>query len=226
MDVDDVSHVRRWVQLLGTQKATLQANSRRKGELPKDRKPLEQLVREFMVQLLGQKMMAPDMNHLIHHSFVAPPYQPSTAAFGSLQQLYIQNLRLETHHRGFYIILRSVTPAMVLTGIMAIMEDEKGDGVSLQLYQQKTNRYQIADDILQEGRLCIIKEPYYKIMNDRSYGLRVDHVSDLIWLSMDDDRIPTAWLPRIQELDVDAMLLKEDGNRAFKAGKPYEAAKM
>jgi len=64
-----------------------------------------------------------------------------------------------------------------------------------------------------------VKEPYFKVMNDGNYGLRVDHLSDVTWLSPDDERIPIGWRARISELEKTAETLKKEGNLALKAGK-------
>jgi len=74
-------------------------------------------------------------DHMIHQSWVAGPYPPSVAPFRRLKKLYLRDLQLETHHRGFYALLRVATPLVTMTAVMAIMEDEKDDGVVFQLYQ-------------------------------------------------------------------------------------------
>lgn len=48
--------------------------------------------------------------HLMRSSFVPPPYQPSVKPLEKLAQIFIKDLRLETHHRGSYLVLRSMTP--------------------------------------------------------------------------------------------------------------------
>jgi len=226
METDDVSDIREWAQLLDKQKHALQAASQQRGDLPRDRKPREQLINEFMGRRMANDIAMAQHKYQIHQSWVAPPYPPSIAAMQDLQKLFIKDLRLETHHRGYYVLLRAATPSMVMTAVMVIMEDEKGNGVRFQLYQQKADAYRTAEDVIQEGHLCILKEPYFKVQNDGGYGLRVDHVGDLIWLSVDDERVPAAWKPRISNLEIDAMQLKYEGNLALKAGKPYEAGEM
>ena len=228
MDFDDVSHIKQWFQVLGKQKAALQAANKRKGERPKDRQPLMQLVRQHMIVSIGQQMMQGTMQqrHVIHQSWVGPPYPPSKAVLEDLKKLVLKDLRLETHHRGFYVLLRAAAPSHLMTAVMTIMEDENGDGVVFQLYQQKADNYRAAEEVIQEGSLYIVKEPYFKVMNDGGYGLRVDHVSDLILLSVDDERVPAAWKPRITELEKNAMELKDEGNRVLSAGMPYKAAQM
>ncbi len=226
MDFDDNSDRREWAQLLDVQKDTLQAANQRRGEQPRDRKPREQLISDFKGRRMANNLMMAQRKHQIQQSWVAPPYPPSTAASHYLQKLFIKDLRLETHHRGYNVLLRAATPSMVMTAVMVIMEDEKGHRLPFQLFQQKTDAYRTAKDVIQEGYLCILKEPYFKVMNDGGYGLRVDHVGDIIWLSADDERVPAAWKPRISDLDIDAMQVKDEGNRALKAGKLYEASEL
>ena len=72
----------------------------------------------------------------------------------------------------------------------------------------------------------IVKEPYYKLMSDGDYGMRVDHVSDLISLSSVDDRVPSCWRAAISESRKTANELKQEGNQALIAGKMYEAAEL
>lgn len=61
---------------------------------------------------------------------------------------------------------------------MAILEDEMGDGVMLQLYQQEHRCDRKIEDTIKLNSVCVIKEPYFKVMNDggtsseRPIGLR------------------------------------------------------
>lgn len=229
MEIDDVSDDIQWMQLLQKLKGKLQAASKRKGERPKDRKSRGQLVDEHMSIYVGTKMelaVASLNQHSIHSSFIAPPYQPCVASLTELKKTWIRDLQLETHHRGFYALLKVVTPPTRMTAVMAVVEDEIGDGVTLQLYQQKDDEYRKGEEVVQVNKACIIKEPYFKVMSDGNYGLRVDHVSDIIWLPSDDDRLPFAWQSRITELEEDAESLKNEGNDALKAGKIYQAIEM
>ncbi|KAL9597818.1 MAG: hypothetical protein Q9219_004895 [cf. Caloplaca sp. 3 TL-2023] len=227
MDVEDVSNIGQWMQLLQKQQVALQAASKRQGERPKDRKSHRQLIREFMPRLISTTMM-PQMGHrhFIHQSWVGLPYPPSVAPLETLKRCYLNELRLETHHRGFYLLLRAVTPPNTMTAVMAIVEDERYDGVMFQLFQQEDDGHRQGDIMVQKHHVFIVKEPYYKIMNDGDYGLRVDHVSDVIWLSPDDERIPLDWQAGITEVNKTAVILKEEGNLALKHGKLREAAEL
>lgn len=106
-----------------------------------------------------------------------------------------------------------------MTAVMAIMQDEKNDRVVFQLYQQEDEDHQPDEEAVQIQRVCVVKEPYFKVMNDGGYSLRVDHPSDVIWLAPDDERIPLRWRARISEFEKIAETLKKEGNLALKAGK-------
>jgi hypothetical protein len=93
-----------------------------------------------------------------------------------------------------------------MTAIMAIMEDENGDAIMLQLYQQEDEDTRAAADIVDVGTLLLVKEPYFKVMGDGEYGLRVDHLSDIVHLERDDGRIPDVWQPRLIEIERSAEL--------------------
>ena len=140
MNVDDVSFIDQWVQLLKFQQGRLQDAQRRKGEKPTDRKHHTQLINRHIIQCTVQGMMtgnAQQSQQLIHQSFVAPPYLPSVATLQSLEKIFIKDLELETHHRGKYLLLRAATPANRMSAVMFIVQDESNDAVLLQLYQQE-----------------------------------------------------------------------------------------
>jgi hypothetical protein len=49
-----------------------------------------------------------------------------------------------------------------MTAIMAIMEDENGDVIMLQLYQQEDEDTRAAAGIVDVGKLLLVKEPYLR----------------------------------------------------------------
>lgn len=106
---------------------------------------------------------------------------------------------------------------------MAIVEDENGDVTMLQLYYQEDENTRPAEDLLAEGTVLIVKEPYLKLMSDGDYGIRIDHPSDLMYISKDDQRFPFCWQPLVKELEVSAEILRLQGNKYFNAFN-YQAA--
>jgi hypothetical protein len=156
---------------------------------------------------------------------VPPPYQPCVLPYAALRKVGLRELRLETNHRGNYLLVRTLTSPWKAAGIGTIIEDESGDAMQLQLYHQlRPHAPQETEEMLiPAGCVFVVKEPYFKVTGDGGYGVRVDHVSDIVWLAMDDERIPSAWRatvpPRARESD----FWKREGNVSFKAGNYREA---
>ena len=227
MDIPDVSAAKEYLEMLTKLKVGLQAASKRKGQVPTDRKPRAQVIKNQMENLMSSAFMEQmDLSRperLLHSSFLPPPYLPSITSLKDLKKILIRDMQLETHHRGFYALLRAVTPSHRMTAVLTIVEDEKGDVTLLQLYQQEHEEVRSARDIFKPKGVCIVKEPYFKIASDGNYALRVDHVSDLVWLREEDDRVPECWRPQIIELDKSAGDWKQEGNTDFEAGNFHDA---
>ena len=169
MEVEDVSAVTRWVDVLMRLKTGLESNDNRKGETPTDRMSREQLIRHFIAHSFQQATLTMQGDlHKIHSSFVALPYLPCNRSLNDLEKMSIKDLTLETHHRTKYLLLKAVTPPNAMTAVMMIMEDELDEVVGVHFYQQETWDDQMVRDIFQVNRICIVKEPYFKIMADGS----------------------------------------------------------
>lgn len=166
MDVEDVSGVKQWMERLAQQQSMLVKANKRKGEQPTDREPLNQLVAKHMGSYASMGFMKLQYRHMIRQSFIAASYSPSVAPFEKLKKIFLKDLKLQIHHRGSYVLLHVVTPAVVLMAVMAVMEDEEGDGINFHLYHQSDQRDRPAEDAVKLGSVCIIKEPYFKVMND------------------------------------------------------------
>lgn len=110
-----------------------------------------------------------------------------------------------------------------MTAIMAIMEDENGDVMMLQLYQQEDEGKRAAADVVNVGTILLVKEPYFKVMGDGEYGLRVDHLSDFVQIKKDDARIPKAWQLRKIPNAHSAELLKAKGNQSMEEKRYWDA---
>lgn len=222
MDAHDVTS--QHVELLKKFKKTLEEAKKRQGERPNDRKPPAYAYMRFMMAFgpLGQKKPS----HFIHTSFIAPAYSPCITPVADLKHITVDELMLETHHRGRYILLRCITPPNRMTAIMVLTEDKNNDVVSLQMYQQENEEIRPATDVANPGIILLVKEPYYKIMSDGEYGLRVDHLSDIVRLRSDDVRIPSDWQPRVIEVEQSAEELKLRGNLAMKEARFWDSIAM
>ncbi|KAK8036165.1 hypothetical protein PG993_008779 [Apiospora rasikravindrae] len=105
----------------------------------------------------------------------------------------ISEMKLETHHRGVKTLLRVLTPPDRMNAAMAIVEDQEGTAVLLQLYHLPEVSVVPTEHILYEDRVCVLKEPFFKGTTDGTYSFRVDHVNDIIWLAPDDEHVPAKW---------------------------------
>jgi hypothetical protein len=216
MDTDDVSDIGQYTQFLDAQKAILKAAMAREGQLPTDRKARDELIdkhqmvtMQTMMQRFGQKEFQ------IHSSFLPLPYPPSTASLDDLTPVYIKDLRLGIHHRGNYLLVRSVTAPNRMTAIMVVVEDEKRDALVVQLYQQPDENVRPASSIITKGDVFLIKEPFFKIMGDGESGLRIDHVSDLVRIDARHKLWPKQWTPNLFNLRRTADYWKQEGNAAM-----------
>lgn len=210
--------------VINRQKQILDEGKKRKGQRPQDRKSREYAKVMFMIACMNA---APsNSGYVFHTSFTPQAYSPCTMPMADLKQTAIQDLLLETHHRGFYLLLRCITPPSRKTAIMVLTEDKNDDVAMLQIFQQEDEKIRPATDIANTGVMLLIKEPYYKVFENGEYGLRVDHLSDIIQLKSNDARIPLGWqLPAI-ELEQSAESLKLKGNLAMQEGRFWDAITM
>jgi hypothetical protein len=85
------------------------------------RRSREEAYSKFIVVLILRGNKAQE--HTIHPSFIPLAYLPCTILMTLLRRVVIKNLQLETHHRGTYLLLQSITPPSRITAIMAVIED-------------------------------------------------------------------------------------------------------
>lgn len=223
MDARDVSNKAEFLDFFRQLKANVERAAQRKGETPQDH-PLPQVqIEKFMMSRLEKKLQfdlsssAEGKDVILHSSHIPAPYAPSVRPVHDLQPLMISNMQLETHHRGKKVLIHVMTPPDRLTAVMAIAEDEEGTAVLLQLYNQPEEDEVHESTILDEHDIFIIKEPYFKVATSGQYSLRVDHVSDIIRLGDDDERIPRKWRQyRSSRRQADSQQLRSEGNLAVK----------
>jgi hypothetical protein len=169
----------------------------------------------FMMAILSTDMQK-QRHYMVQTSFIPPAYLPCTTPLVELRRISIRELRLETHHRGTYLMVRAMTPPNRMTGIMILVEDESDHAVMLQIYQQDNEETRAAKDIVDAGTVMILKEPFFKVMASGEYGLRVDHLSDIVKVDEYDPRRPARWCPRVLDTGLSAVVLKNRGNEAVR----------
>ncbi|KAF1832756.1 hypothetical protein BDW02DRAFT_599707 [Decorospora gaudefroyi] len=205
-------------------KRVLQEAKKRQGQRPHDRKNKDTMLVEFMMTSMATVARSGSKNtQLVHSSFVPPAYPPCTTSLDDLTPIRIEDLRLEKHHRGRYMLLRAITPPNRMTGILVLVEDEAGEVSLLQLYQQEGEASRAATDVVDKHSILVVKEPFFKTTASGDYSLRVDHLSDIEFLDNGDARVPRLWQPRIMETGQSADALKLEGNALMREGKYWRA---
>ncbi|KAK1599154.1 uncharacterized protein LY79DRAFT_505126 [Colletotrichum navitas] len=195
MDVKDVSEAEQFSAYFKQLQIVAERARSMKGQIPRDHPSPAMLVGDFNMyrtRAMIQLAMEPGQ-YQIKTSQMPPAYLPCTRPTNELQPLMISKMRLEEHHRGTYVLVRTMTMPHKINVIMAIVEDEEGTAVLLQLYNQPEEPEFDIEDILPQDSVCLIKEPFFKKSTDGKYSLRVDHVGDFCLLARDDERIPKRW---------------------------------
>ncbi|KAN0105814.1 hypothetical protein V8E51_008690 [Hyaloscypha variabilis] len=145
-------------------------------EVPRDLPSRNQIIDEFMMV----KRSNHNAPYVVMITVIGEPYHPSTAPLSSLKKIGISELKIEMNHRGSYLLLRCLCYPM--------LEDEQGTANPFALYLQEPEYVRPAESILKQNQVFILKEPYFKVGTNGQYAIRVDHPTDIIWLSEDDPR--------------------------------------
>ncbi|TDZ58565.1 putative protein lysine methyltransferase SET5 [Colletotrichum trifolii] len=191
MDIKDISHTphgRATLQFL------LEADDREDesvGQTPLDHPESEDLIDDHLVARARRAASNDDGTAKV---FPIPlPYLPCAQETDDLIPMLISHMKLQVHHRGKGVILRTLTPTDRSAAIMTVVEDEEGIATSLHLYNQPDEELVHGDDLMPKGTMCIVKDPCLQFLAVGEYALRVDHISDVVFLERDDPRIPLHW---------------------------------
>lgn len=128
---------------------------------------------------------------LLQSGSLIPPRHPCSKPLKDLNKIFLNDLVFESHNTGFYLLVRTTTSPTISALISAIIEDERGDRISIMLSQLPPAR--LLGDGLERRTVLILKEPYLKWMGKGQCGIRVDHPSDAKYLSRYDELIPEEW---------------------------------
>lgn len=183
-----------YAELFNQYVAAADRASKRKGQSVTDHPPAQQTVASFLWKLHMRKIQeANSGQYQVATTPIPASYPPCIRPLRDLEPAMISDMKLETHHRGAKTLLRVLTPSNRVNAALAIVEDQEGTAVTLQLYHLPEQSLVPTEHILYEGRVCILKEPFFKVTTVGTYSLRVDHVNDIVWLAPDDKHIPAKW---------------------------------
>lgn len=156
----------------------------------------------------------------------ATPYSPCTTPVGDLAPITITELCVETHHRGRYLVARVITPPRRMMGTVVLIEDSQKNIALLDLRHLHLEKAQSPTDLIDLGCLLLIKEPFFRYHIEGDYGLRVDHLSDIVVLNDRDSRLPISWRNIVGGVMVTADALKLKGNVCMSQKKYREAIQV
>lgn len=108
MAVCDVETEAQYLEVIEYQTNPLREAQKRRGQRPHDRISRDVTYSRFMENL--KLLENTNTADVVNWSFVESAYPPCTSPLNELSQVAIRNLQLETHHRGTYLLLRSITP--------------------------------------------------------------------------------------------------------------------
>ncbi|THY85221.1 hypothetical protein D6C92_08965 [Aureobasidium pullulans] len=152
-------------------------------------------------------------------SLLGRAYPPCLHPFSDLSKISLADLKLDTHHHGHYLLLRTFCqPLGVGSPLLAAIEDERGGVDRLACFNVKVALK--ASDVLPEGSVVGVKEPYYCLGPDEKWLVRVDHASDLVVLEEEHELFPKQWKAASPKT---AMVWKLEGNAALAREKFLEA---
>ncbi|KAJ6780227.1 hypothetical protein PWT90_01954 [Aphanocladium album] len=224
MDTRDVSQDREIATALENAIIMHERAQIRNGQLVNDHPPPAALTAGSLAMRMNLKRSSMSDKIHIFTTQLPPPYAPCDRSIDELQSMFIIQMRLGVHHRGAKVMVRVLTPPNRMNAILVIVEDLEGTAVTLQLYHHPPEAVACAEDTIQVGSVLILKEPFFKCATDGSYSLRVDHLSDVVWLGLFDHRIPDLWRKSDPETSSEAARLR--GNEAVKTKRWAQALRL
>lgn len=115
-------------------------------------------------------------------------FPPSRTPLAELQPILLSDLRLETHHKGKILFVRTFGYPTRTVSCSNAIEDVQGNVDRVGVYNE--SRRLSPHEILPHNSVFAIKEPLYKVTHEGSSVIRVDHPSDLIRLPPGHPLIP------------------------------------
>lgn len=146
-------------------------------------------------------------------AYVGEPYQPCIVALSSLKAISLRDLKLETHHRGRFLVVKTFCEPMRIASIINAVQDQNGDVDRIALHNFPVNVH--INGIIPKDVIFAVKEPYYTLAIDGRVIIRIDHPSDLVRLHSDSTFVPSSMLSTPVPCP-SAAEMKELGNAAFK----------
>ncbi|KAK0847623.1 hypothetical protein LTR03_006182 [Friedmanniomyces endolithicus] len=146
------------------------------------------------LEILFAKKAKPSLEECLDVcSIISYAYPPSVIPLAHLQPMFISDLRLETHHHGRALYLKTFGHPKCVQAVRNAVEDLKGDVDRLVVYNTHPT------------------SPAERILCTRLLWC----VSHLLHLQLGDERIPAVLRPRVVRSYEEAIVLKAEGNAVY-----------
>lgn len=148
------------------------------------------------------------------------PYLPCTAPLADLDSMTIKDPQPETHHQGKFLWLQKAGQNQVFvmaSRVAFIVADHEGSGDVLEI--PLSDQEFCWDDLqTRHGRIAVaVKEPFYTKNETGAYGIRVDHLSDLVIFNLPHDLASDAFNKSASEIPTPiALELKAEAKSVLK----------
>jgi hypothetical protein len=86
------------------------------------------------------------------------------------------DLKVEVHHREYFVTGRTITPLYISTEVITIIEEESAKVAKLEIGFR--NLFSPDSELPENGTIAV-KEPYLRYCGEGNYAIHVDHPSDI-----------------------------------------------
>lgn len=174
-------------------------------------------------QAVGASLMADmgtaeDQGDTLPVLAIGQPYPPCTLSLQELRPMKLAQLKLDTHHRGYQLTLKRVSPVVTLAArTWTMVQDQDGEGDDTERLEVTLHNSRQGEEVLDSASRFVIKEPYFTLTDQGEATLRIDHPSDLICKDAPDDSLkPASDEGKAAVAEKLATSCKNEGNAALK----------
>jgi hypothetical protein len=157
-------------------------------------------------------------------TFLLPaPYPPSRTALQNSRQVLLKDIHINLRVLSEMVLVRTIVDPYVHSSSISIVEDEHGDVARLTVRNMEDSMH---DPIFPGETVLAIKQPCWSMLPSGGHHMCVDHPSDIVFLDITCDLVPSAWKATTNKLDTKAVSFwKAEGDRLFLEKKFHEALK-
>lgn len=129
-------------------------------------------------------------------------------------QISLEELKLETHHRGCFVTAKTITNPYHSMDIISIVEEGSGHVAKLSLGFDFESVFGLRSNLPVNSTVAI-KEPYCKYNGKDDFVIRVDHPSDIAILRGDDPAVSMIMEFVAEKKAISPLQWRKAGDKAY-----------